>query len=179
MTVLCLYDAVTLRHFGAIARLDVLEARCRYLDPPHWTQAVYDEISDAVNSPGCREILAAGWLSSPLAPQSEDQRKILLIQIGLNDGRRPPVEHAGEAEGIYFAEKLGGRFVTDDNGAYDFASRRLGPGRVFDTVDLLREAVTNGDMNSGEALNLVNAIRNNARSIRRVHPGTLLHGYFR
>jgi hypothetical protein len=111
MTVLCLYDAVTLRHFGAIARLDVLEARCRYLDPPHWTQAVFDEISDAANSPGCRDILAAGWLSSPLAPQPEDQRKILLIQIGLNDGRRPPVAHAGEAEGIYFAEKLGGRFV--------------------------------------------------------------------
>jgi len=107
MTVLCLYDAVTLRHFCAIARLDVLEARCRYLDPPHWTQAVYDEISDAVNSPGCREILAAGWLSSPLEPHSEDLRKILLIQIGLNDGRRPPVAHAGEAEGIYFAEKRG------------------------------------------------------------------------
>ena len=147
MTMLCLYDAVTLRHFGAIARLDVLEARCRYLDPPHWTQAVYDEINDAVNSPGCREILNAGWLSSPLVPQSEDQRKILL--------------------------------VTDDNGAYDFARRRLRPGRVFDTVDVLREAVTNGDINSGEALNLVNAIRNSGRSIRRVHPGTLLRDYFR
>lgn len=102
----------------------------------------------------------------------------MLIQIGLNDGRRPPVAHAGEAEGIYFAEKLGGRFVTDDNGAYDFARRRLGPGRVFDTVDVLREAVTNGDMDSGEALNLVNAIRNSGRSIRRVHPGILLRGYF-
>lgn len=101
MTVPRLYDAVTLRHFGTIARLDVLEARCKYLDPPYWTQAVYDEISTAVNSPGCRDILAAIWLASPLEPQLEDMRKILAIQIGLNDGRRPPVAHAGEAEGIY------------------------------------------------------------------------------
>lgn len=179
MTVPRLYDAVTLRHFGTIARLDVLEARCKYLDPPHWTQAVYDEISAAVKSPGCRDILTVSWLASPLEPKLEDMRKILAIQIGLNDGRRPPVAHAGEAEGIYFAEKSGGRFVTDDNGAYDFATRRLGAGRVFDTVDLLREAVANGDMGDGEALNIVNAIRNSGRSVRRVHPGTLLRDYFR
>lgn len=143
MTTLRLYDAVTLRHFGTIGRLDVLEARCKYLDPPHWTQAVADEIGRAANSgqPGCREILAAKWLSPPIEPLVQDLRAIVLVQIGLNDGRRPPVAHAGEAEGIYFSEKRGGRFVTDDNGAYDFATRRLGVGRVLDTVDVLREAV--------------------------------------
>lgn len=181
MTALCLYDAVPLRHFGAIRRLDVLEARSRYLDPPRWTQAVYDEIREAADLgyPGCRDIIAADWLSSPLDPKAEDRIGILRIHIGLNEGRRPPVKHAGEAEGIYFAEKLGGRFITDDNGAYDFAKRRLGPGRVLDTVDLLREAVMYGDMDAGDALNLVNAIRNSGRSVRRVHPGTLLRDYFR
>lgn len=181
MTALRLYDAVILRHFGTIGRLDVLEARCRYLDPPHWTQAVADEINNAANmgQPGCREILAAKWLSAPLEPQVADLRRIMLIQIGLNDGRRPPVAHAGEAEGIYFAEKSGGRFVTDDNGAYDFAERRLGPGHVLDTVDVLREAVMYGEMDDGEAVNIVNLIRNSGRSIRRIHPDTLLRGYFR
>lgn len=181
MTIPCLYDAVILRHFGAISRLDILAARCSYLDPPHWTQAVADEIGEAASQgqPGCRALQAASWLSAAIAPEHEDLRKIVLIQIGLNEGRRPPTAHAGEAEGIYFAEKLGGRFVTDDNGAYDFAMRRLGEGWVHDTVDLLREAVSYGELDEGEALNIVNAIRNSGRDIRRIHPNTLLRGYFR
>lgn len=181
MTIPCLYDTVILRHFGSIGRLDILESRCSYLDPPHWTQAVADEIREAADlgQPGCRAILAATWLSDPVVPEHEDLRRIVLIKIGLNEGRRPPTAHAGEAEGIYFAERLGGRFVTDDNGAYDFALRRLGRGWVYDTVDLLREAVSYGDMDDGEALNIVNAIRNSGRSIRRIHSNTLLRGYFR
>ena len=180
MTTSCLCDAVTLRHFGTIRRLDILATRCSYLDPPYWTQTVADEISYAaqIGQPGCRDILAASWLSTPLTPDEEDLKEVIRLQIGLNDGRRPPTDHAGEAEGIYFAEKLGGRFVTDDNGAYDFAVHRLGPGRVFDTVDLLREAVAYGDLDDGEALNIVNAIRNSDRDIRRVHPDTLLRRYF-
>ena len=181
MTIPYLCDAVTLRHFGTVSRLDILATRCIFLDPPHWTQAVADEIREAaqLGQPGCRAILAASWLSIPIAPEYEDLKEIVRLQIGLNDGRRPPTAHAGEAEGIYFAAKLGGCFVTDDNGAYDFALHRLGLGRVHDTVDLLREAVTYGDLDDGEALNVVNAIRNSGRSIRRVHPNTLLRSYFR
>jgi len=182
MTIPYLCDAVTLRHFGAIQRLDILATRCTYLDPPHWTQAVADEIRKGaqLGQPGCRAILAASWLSAPVAPENdEDLRAIVRLQIGLNDGRRPPTAHAGEAEGIYFATKLEGCFVTDDNGAHDFALNRLGPGRVHDTVDLLREAVAYGDLDDGEALNIVNMIRNSGRSIRRVHPSSLLRSYFR
>jgi len=181
MTIPYLCDAVILRHFGTIGRLDILAARCSYLDPPHWTQTVADEISKAAQGgqPGCREILAATWLSTPIVPEHEDLKEIIRLQIGLNDGRRPPTAHAGEAEGIYFAAKLSGCFVTDDNSAYDFAVHRLGPGRVHDTIYLLREAVTYGDLDDGEALNVVNAIRNSGRSIRRVHPDTLLRNYFR
>lgn len=180
MTIPCLYDAVTLRHFGAIKRLDVLESRCAYLDPPHWTQAVADEITEAarIGQPGCRDILNSSWLSIPLTPEIADLRGILHIQIGLNDGRRPPDRHAGEAEGIYFANKLKGRFVTDDNGAYDFALHRLGKGMVHDTVDLLREAVSYGDLDPAEALRIVNAIRDDGRAIRRIHPPKLSKDYF-
>lgn len=180
MTIPCFYDTVILRHFGTIGRLDILEARCSYLDPPHWTQAVADEIWEAAHlgQPGCRDILAANWLSDPIAPGQDELKAIVMFQIRLNEGRRPPTAHAGEAEGIYFAQKLDGRFVTDDNGAYDFALNRLGKGSVYDTVDLLREAVSYGDISSGEALNIVNLIRNSGRSIRRVHPNTLLRGYF-
>jgi hypothetical protein len=180
MTALYLCDAVTLRHFGEIQRLDILEVRYGHLDPPHWTQAVADEIAQAANLgfPGCRAILALPWLSNPVTPQMSDLPGILKLQIGLNDGRRPPTAHIGEAEGIYFAQKLEGRFVTDDNGAYDFAVRRLGSGRVYDTVDILREAVAAGDLDAGGALNIANAIRNSGRSLRRGHPDTLHRRYF-
>ena len=68
MTIVCLYDAVTLRHFGTIERLEILAARCLYLDRPHWTQAVYDEITEAahIGQPGCRAIINAAWLAEPL-----------------------------------------------------------------------------------------------------------------
>jgi len=179
MTEPYLCDAVTLRHFGTIGRLDILETRHGHLDPPHWTEAVADEIKAAAGSdPGCAAVLAASWLSAPVVPEPSDRMGILDLQIGLNDGRRPPTAHAGEAEGIYFAQKLRGRFITDDNGAYDFAVHRLGPGRVFDTIDILRDAVASHDMNSGEALIVANAIRNSGRSLRRVHPSTLPRRYF-
>jgi hypothetical protein len=180
MTVVCLYDAVTLRHFGTIERLEILAARCLYLDRPHWTQAVYDEITEAANigRPGCRAIVNAVWLAEPVEPENADLKGIYQIHVGLNEGHRPPIKHIGEAEGIYFAEKLNGRFVTDDNGAYDFALHRLGEGRVFDTVDLLREAVGYGEMDDGQARNVANAIHSSGRDLRRVHPSSFARGYF-
>ena len=180
MSVPWLYDAVTLRHFGTVERLDVLVARCGRIGPPRWTREVADEIARAADKdrPGCRDILAAAWLAPPAEPEITDLKGIYALQVGLNEGRRPPVAHGGEAEGIYFAEKLGGHFVTDDNGAYDFAARRLGASRVHDTVDLLREAVTHGDLEAAEALRIAVAIRDNDRYLRRVHPKILLRTYF-
>ncbi len=180
MTDPVLYDAVTLRHFGAIGRFDILETCHGHLMPPRWTEAVAEEIKKAaaIGQPGCKTILEAAWLLSPLEPQTQDLKAILQLQIGLNEGKRPPTAHAGEAEGIYFAEKLGGRFITDDNGAHDFATRRLGPGRVQDTVDLLRGAVAMGDLLPGEAHIAANAIRNCGRHLRRVHPSTFPPNYF-
>jgi hypothetical protein len=180
MSVPWLYDAVTLRHFGTIGRLDVLVARCRRIDPPRWTQEVADEIARAADKgrTGCRDILAATWLAAPIEPEIPDLKGIYALQVGLNEGRQPPKGHGGEAEGIYFARKLGGHFVTDDNGAYDFAARRLGAGRVHDTVDLLSEAVAYGDLDGSEALHVVNVIRDNDRHLRRVHPRSLVRSYF-
>jgi hypothetical protein len=175
-----LYDAVTLRHFGATERLDVLLARCGRTGPPRWTREVADEITRAADKdrPGCRDILAAVWLAPPVEPEITDLKGIYVLQVGLNEGRRPPAAHGGEAESIYFAQKLGGHFVTDDNGAYDFAARRLGASRVHDSVDLLREAVTHGDLDGADALRIVRAVRDNDRYLRRVHPKTLTRAYF-
>jgi hypothetical protein len=175
-----LYDAVTLRHFGAIRRFDVLAARCKYTDPPRWTREVADEILRAadIGQPGCHVIVSADWLGAPIEPDNADLKGIYRIQVGLNEGRQPPTKHGGEAEGIYFAGKLDGHFVTDDNGAYDFAARRLGPGRVHDTVDLLREAVGFGEMVHEEVRDIANEVRISGRHLRRVHPDPFPRGYF-
>jgi hypothetical protein len=84
----------------------------------------------------------------------------------------------GEAESIYFAAKLGGYFATDDNAAYDFAERYLGSGRVIDTVHILRDAVSLGEMTSSVAAGHATRIRESGRHLRRLHPSTLSAAHF-
>ncbi|MEY2569010.1 MAG: hypothetical protein QOE35_3539 [Actinomycetota bacterium] len=93
--------------------------------------------------------------------------------IGLNDGRRPPTGHAGEAESIYFADKLSGAFVTDDNAAHDFAQRRLGIGQALETVSVLDEAVAMGELSVAEAIGVTESIRAAGRFLRGLHPGAI------
>lgn len=167
-----LYDAVTLLHFATVARLDILKTRHGHLKGPLWTMAVHDEIeagADQGLTPN-QDILAAAWLGAPIAPTTADLSGIFALQVGLNDGRRPPVSHAGEAESIYVAEQRGASFTTDDNAAYDFAERRLGVGRVLDTVTVLRDAVAMHELSAAEALDVATAVRLAGRHLRRRHP---------
>jgi hypothetical protein len=105
-----LYDTVTLRHFAAVGKLTVCENRHQFRPAPRWTEAVHDEISEAarLGFGECRSILELAWLGSPIAPSIQDTRAMMPIWIGLNNGRRPPIDHVGEAETIYFAGALEG-----------------------------------------------------------------------
>lgn len=173
-----LFDAVTLRHFGIAGRLDVLERRYAHHDLPRWSEAVADEIRAGQGQPDCNAVLAATWLGQPIAPSAAELAAVVSLQIGLNEGRRPPTKHLGEAETLYFAEHLGGIIVTDDNAAFDFSARRLGQGRVRDSIDVLREAVAMGEISASEAHTVVNAVRNSGRYLRHKHPSTLPSNYF-
>ncbi len=103
------------------------------------------------------------------------------LQVGLNEGRKPPQGDRGEAECIYFAEKHGGQFVTDDNNAYSFAVRRvsLGIGRVIDTIQILRIAVANGSLTATDACGIADEIENAGRSFRPEHRIKRSPAYFR
>ena len=177
-----LYDAVTLRHFASAGRMDILSTRHQHRPVPRWSEAVHFEIDQAaqIGMGDCATVLSTFWLDAPMVATAADMRSILPIWVGLNDGRRPPTQHAGEAESIYFAEKLDGCFATDDNAAHDFAMNRaaLGAGRVFDTVDILRDAVASDEINARDALDVVDAIRAAGRSLRRIHPQLLAPSYF-
>lgn len=175
-----LYDAVTLRHFAAVRRLDLLRLCHEAHDEPRWAEAVKHEISDArlAGHGECAEILTFSWLGEPLEPQAEDQRAINFLRIALGDAGTTASgdglhRNLGEAESIHLAQKHAYQFVTDDNEAHLIATRRLGMGRVFDTVDVLRKLVAMGEVNAAEACAIAAAIRSSGRDLRRSHPDPL------
>ena len=176
------HDAVTLRHFAAVGRLDILWACHAHRPEPRWTEHIHAEIESAMlaGETYCSDILDETWLGDPVAPSVAELGHVYRLQVGLNAGMQPPEGDRGEAEGIYIAEKLGGQFATDDNNAYDFARRRssLGPGRVIDSVQILRSAVANGDISATEACNIANAIEDAGRSLRPVHRRARGPNYF-
>ena len=121
----------------------------------------------------CRSILDSGWFGEPIQPLTEDLVPIARLQVALgNSGyeaedEREASRHRGEAESIQLARRLHYWFVTDDNDAHRIACFRLGAERVFDTVDLLRLAVANGDLTPREAVEVSVRIRAQDRYLRR------------
>ncbi len=168
-----IHDTVTLRHFAVVERMDVLQACHGHRPEPRWTEAIRAEIESAerAGESHCAHILHQTWLGVPAEPDVAELGDVYRLQVGLNDGRRPPTGDRGEAEAIYFAEKHNGQFATDDNNAYEFARRRpsLGTGRVIDSIHILRTAVADGDLTPTEAHDIANAIEDAGRSFRPTH----------
>lgn len=165
-----LHDAVTLCHFAAISRLDILEKRHSNRPEPRWTQSVCEEIQKAASQAiyGNR-VLQATWLGNPVTPTHTETTQIALIRTALNPKENKPCDNLGEAESIYFATKLQGQFATDDNEAYEFAARRLGSENVMDTVDILREAVAMYELTANDADQVDKSIEASGRRLRREH----------
>jgi hypothetical protein len=173
-----LVDAVTLRHFGITEHLVVLEHILSAYPLPRWTETVRSEILAGIGQPDCNNVLAASFLGTPHQIATTEMAEVMKIRIALGGRAGRSTEHLGEAESIFLADKLNGAFITDDRVAYDFARRRLGNIRVFDTVDLLRQTVATGYFKSSEAQQVADAIRNSGRSLRRGHPSTFTPVYF-
>jgi len=177
-----LHDAVTLNHFGAADRLDVLQGRHAHLAEPRWAKEVRQEVENGVNTrnPHCQRVLNQVWLGEAHEILPKDQKAFFRIWIGLNEGRQPPEAHRGEAESIFFAELHDGKFLTDDNGAYDFACKRplLGIARVIDSIDVLRDAVEFDEITAVEASEIATSMENSDRSLRPLHRGRISSEYF-
>lgn len=174
-----LVDAVIFRHFGAISRLDVLESRLDRYDRPRCAGAVWSELFDATDSDeGCQRVLEAGVLGNPHEIEMRDLHEVFRIRRALSLDETESLEHLGEAESLFLADRLGGTFITDDAAAFAFAEANLGDNRVLDTVDLLREGVAEGDVTANDAKLMADAIRNCGRYLRSGHPWTLTLDYF-
>lgn len=163
-----LFDTVTLRHFGAAEALDVCRDLTTRRPLPRWTDAVSAEIADGVRLrlDECLSVQECAWLGAPIEPDVLDLGAIARLQRALSVGAGSQ-GHAGEAESIYFAERLGGVFATDDGVAFDFACRRLGRDHVVDTIDLLKLAVDTAILSSREAADCARRITDAGRHLRR------------
>ena len=98
-----LHDTVTLRHFSAAERLDVLEARHGHRPEPRWTEGIRSELTSAAlaGEAHCSDVLSETWLGCPAVPAgAAELAEIYRLQVGLNPGRPPPRSHLGEAEGM-------------------------------------------------------------------------------
>ena len=168
-----LYDTVTLSHFAAVGQLELLRKQHGRRPLPCWTEEIHEEIDRAVKSGVhyCKTILEADWLGAPAAPQEEDFRQIVKLQIAINKGNLTARANHGEAECIYFAAKHQGRFATDDNDAYEFACLHssLGSGRVIDSIDILRYAVKLGHITATDAAEIADDMERRERRFRPVH----------
>ena len=169
---------MSLNHFGSIDRLDVLRIRHGDHDLPRWTPAVRDEITNGacLGFAHCARVLAESeWLAPPAELTERELRQVYHICVALGGGKNPPEGNEGEAESILVAERCDGIFLTDDNGAYDFAYHRsgLGNGRVMDSIEVLRQAVLMGELTCDDAAAIAGAIEDNGRSFRRVHSGMI------
>lgn len=163
-----LFDAVTLRHFGVAEALDVCRQLTEDRDFPRWTDAVSWEIADGVRLgfDECVSVQECAWLGSPIEPKVLDLDSIARLQRALSAGAASE-GNVGEAESVYFAERLGGVFATDDGIAYDFACRRLGYDHVVDTVELLCQAVSKSIITSREAAEFARRVTDSGRHLRR------------
>lgn len=162
-----LFDNVTLSHFACVGRLDLLERRYGYR--AGWTEAVHDEAYRAVN--GARvaymqDVLDASWLRDPIEPprNRKERTELTRLHIGLNDGVRPPIEHLGEAESIYWSKREGFVFATDDAGASSFARAR--GVATLDTVQMLRDCRENAEVGCPEAWGVLQQMLSAGRSVR-------------
>lgn len=170
-----LYDAVTLRHFAAVSRLDILKICHEHRSEPRWTTSVRKEIVTAANKGihHCIMILQETWLGRPVNPTRAETKEIVSLQsmLMLPEDHPYPHAHLGEAQSIYFAEKHQGQFATDDNAAFELARLRslLGIENVIDSVDILREAVSLSKITAQEADQIANNMEVAGRHLRRIH----------
>jgi hypothetical protein len=174
-------DGVTLRHFGIVERMSLLEARVDGYPEPRWTETVRSEVLAGIGQAECDAVLAAGFLGVPyevVDPGELAQVFRLRAALRGDAGEDDLLRDLGEAESVFVADKFHGAFVTDDAIAYDFARRRLGGNRVLDTIGLLREAVAFGELVPSEAQHVANDIRNSGRHLRSGHPPTMTAEYF-
>lgn len=169
MTVLLFPDNTVLCNFASVERLDLLEAVLN--GRGRWTSAVAHEAEQSANqlSPllGLR---AAGWLGAPIEITEEQHirqvQRIRRVVFGGTDDQ--PLKHLGEAETCFllkeWEEYAGSWWISDDREALRYA--RFQGITTRETIELIAEAVANGDIDAKSAFDLMKEMADQDRYLR-------------
>jgi predicted nucleic acid-binding protein len=162
-------DNTVLCNFAAVDRLDLLEAVL--LGSGRWTEAVaYEARRSSRTFPELAAISKAGWLGEPIEVSDEAEvtaiNRIRRAVFGGTDAE--PLKHLGEAQTCHIMktrpEFAGSWWVSDDREALRYA-RRQGL-TTYQTIDLVRIAVSHGDMPTSEGYALLHAMAAKGRHLR-------------
>lgn len=163
-----IYDTVTLHHFAAANRLDILVSLHGHRPEPRWSDEVEDEVRNGLGHPDSasrsRLLLSQTWLGQ--SSQPSNQKLVFKIQAALATPENQ--RNLGESESMALAIETGAIFVTDDAAAYDFALHmpEFGHGRVLDTCQLLSIAEGNAEISSSDVARLHEEMANDGRTLR-------------
>lgn len=169
MTVFLLPDNTVLCNFACVDRLDLLEAVLN--GRGRWTSAVaYEASQSAQLLTPLLTLPGAGWLGEPIEVAEEDHiqriQQIRRVVFGGTDDQ--PLKHLGEAETCFvlkeWDEFTGSWWISDDREALRHA--RFQGITTRETVDLMAEAVANGDINAASAFALMKEMARQDRRLR-------------
>jgi predicted nucleic acid-binding protein len=169
VTVFLFPDNTVLCNFACADRLDLLEAVLN--GRGRWTSAVAYEASQSANQLGqLRGLHAGGWLGVPIEIVEEQhvsqiQRIRRLVFGGADD---QPLKHLGEAETCFVLKEwddyVGSWWISDDRDALRYA--RFQGITTRETIDLIAEAIANGDIDGQSAFNLMKEMEDQGRHLR-------------
>lgn len=164
-------DNTVLCNYAAIERLDVLEKTLA--GRGRWTEAVaYEARQSARWLAALRPLLMDGWLGEPIeiADPAAVARVDVIRRTVFGGLPGQPLKHLGEAQTLFLLDNdetyQGGRWLTDDRGAYEYAKRRGLP--TWDTVDVMTAAVADGIVTAADAFALLHDMRAADRALRRM-----------
>lgn len=162
-------DNTVLCNFAAVDRLDLLKSVLG--GRGRWTEAVaYEASRSAATLPPLRTLLSEGWLDEPIEINDpKDIQKIARIRRAVFDGTDDePLKHLGEAQTCYviknWAPLAGSWWISDDRDALRHA--RFQKITTRETIDIMRIAVVDGDINTAEAFALMNQMADRDRWMR-------------
>lgn len=160
------FDTCSLWNFAVVDRLDLLAARYGYR--AKWTETVYEEIRRARRHEArLQRVLDATWLGDPLELtfSSTEMGEVELIRRALSAPLAPPTKNLGEAELIWYLERVavGAVLVSDDRPAAAFAQNR--GLRVLDSSTVLAEAYSQGEIACPDAYDVLLAMRGVNRGV--------------
>lgn len=169
MTVFRFPDNTVLCNFACIDRLDLLEAVLN--GRGRWTSAVAYEAAQSANQlTPLRGVRTAGWLSEPIeiteVYQIHQVQRIRRMAFGGIDDQ--PLKHLGEAETCFVLKQwedyVGSWWISDDQDALRYA--RFQGITTRETIDLMAEAIANGDIDATSAFNVMSAMEEQGRHLR-------------